>query len=135
MQFGLCVPEHRLRQANVGAQRRWLGWLQQGRQRLQGEQDYDGNRCRLRRTRPSHSHAAHDPLRGRRARTLPPQATGWRIASMSFSWSSTQSPGLWEKMISRRPSAQRRFCSGSIVRARWIASACSWMSKGLTERT
>jgi hypothetical protein len=135
MQFGLGVLEDRLREADVRRQRRWLGGLQQGRHRLERHQGADGNRRRFRRTRPSDSNSAHDPLRHKGARTLPPQATDWRIASMSCIWWSTQSPGLWEKMISRRASAQRRFCSGSIVSAWWIASACSWTSNGLTERT
>jgi len=128
------------RQAHVFGERRGLRWLQQGRERLQCEQSADGDRHRLRCTRPSDSNSAHPPLSLGGGNLSPlgrqiAQATDWRIASMSRSWSSTQSPGLWEKMIRRSSSAHWRLRSGSIVSARWIASACSWMSKGLTEIT
>ena len=75
---------------------------------------------RLSPLRPSEFEFHACPLKSGRGQTLPPcaQAAALRAASMSLSWSSTQSPGLREKMISRRPSAQRRFCSGSIVSAR-----------------
>ncbi len=48
----------------------------------------------------------------------PSYATASRNSAMSFSWSSTQSPGLREKMISLRCSARTRRSSGSMVRAR-----------------
>ena len=124
-------------QPHVRFQRGRLRRSQKSGQRLQRQQDRGEDRRTLGNPNPSDSHRAHPRLRREAPELSPegPQAVAERAASMSFSWSSTQSPGLWEKMISRRPSAHCRFCSGSMVSARWIASACSWMSNGLTEIT
>jgi hypothetical protein len=104
------------RQTDVIGQRRRLGRAQEGWQGLQREQRRDGDDRHLADTAPVNSHRAHPCLRAWRAPVLPPQVA--RAASMSLSWSSTQSPGLREKMISFRPCDQARFCSGSIVSAR-----------------
>ena len=53
-----------------------------------------------------------------RATPAPPYATASRNSAMSSSWSSTQSPGLREKMISFRCCARTLRSSGSIVSAR-----------------
>jgi len=62
MQFGLGVPDNRLREADVRRQRRWCGRLQQGWQRLQCHESSDCYRRRLRCTRPSHPNSAHGRL-------------------------------------------------------------------------
>jgi hypothetical protein len=62
---------------------------------------------------PSGAFVAH------RATNAPtPYAIASRACSMSRSWSSTQSPGLREKMISFRCAARTRRSSGSMVSAR-----------------
>jgi hypothetical protein len=98
---GLCRDD--LRQADVGFEWRRLRWPQEAGQRLQREQGDDGDCRHLRHPGPPNSNASHPYPRARGAETLPPQAAE-RTASMSRIWSSTQSPGLREKMISRRPS-------------------------------
>jgi hypothetical protein len=108
----------RSRQADVGPQRWRLRRAQQSRQQTQCDQADEDDRRRPRDPAPSDPHARHPSPRDGPPRTLPPQPLAARAVSMSASWSSTQSPGLRPKTISRRPRAHSAFCSGSIVRAR-----------------
>ena len=52
---------------------------------------------------------------------------------MSSSCSEIHTPGSRSRTISFRRAARSRRSSGSIVSARWMVSACSWMSNGFTE--
>ena len=128
-----------LRQANVPFQRRRLGRPQQPGQRRDSSEHAEAYGQHLRQSTPTDPQRSHRDPRPRSARALPLRtaqaAVLRRSSSMSASWSSTQSPGLREKMISFRPSDHSRLVTGSRVSARWIASACCWMSKGLTEIT
>jgi hypothetical protein len=108
----------RPRQPDVPAQRRRLRRAHESRHDPQGDQADDDDRRRPRHTSPPDPHARHPLSRDRRGETLPPQSSVARALAMSASWSSTQSPGLREKMMSRRPCAHSAFCSGAIVRAR-----------------
>jgi hypothetical protein len=131
----------RPRQPDVGAERRRLRRAQQSRQQAQGEQADGDDRRHPRHPAPPDPHARHPSPRDGPSRFLPrrndafavpraiygkvrthlpgpAQERAARAFSMSASWSSTQSPGLRPKTISRRPAAHSAFCSGSMVRAR-----------------
>jgi hypothetical protein len=124
-----------LRQPHVPPERRRLRRSQQPRQRRDQRNRADPRRGQLRHPAPTNPHRNLSPGA---APILPPSAAQAavlrRSSSMSASWSSTQSPGLREKMISFSPSDHRPLVAASRVRARWIASACCWMSNGLTVR-
>jgi hypothetical protein len=131
-----------LRQPDVGCRRWRLRRAQQPRQEPQADQADDDDRRHPSDPAPPDPHARHPPPRDAPSQFLPrsdpgvrsnpriatktanapagrrAQARAPRALAMSASWSSTQSPGLREKMISRRPLAHSAFCSGSMVRAR-----------------
>ncbi len=109
-------------QADVPLERRRRRRSQQARQQRRRADRRDDPAAELGQPRPPNPQRPHpDPSPGG-GPTLPPSAAQAavfrRSSSMSASWSSTQSPGLREKMISRRPSDQRRLVSGSRVSAR-----------------
>lgn len=120
------------RQPHVRTQRRRLGRLQQPRQHLQGDEHAHANPADLRQPPPPDPHPAHVTSSPNPPSLLPPTrptsspasalnpsyATPSRSSAISRSCSSTQSPGLREKMISFSRSARTRRSSGSIVRAR-----------------